>query len=95
VVAVAGDHLHAGHPAGGQAAQERQPSRAVPGGGHVQAEDLPLAVGVDAGGDQGVPLTVRPPSRTFWVIASPQPGGSAGRLLRFQNSVAVDMDRAV
>jgi hypothetical protein len=34
--------------------QERQPSRAVLGGGHVQAEDLPLAVGVDAGGDQGV-----------------------------------------
>src|SRR5262245_57495540 len=28
--------------------------RAALGGGHVQAEDLPVAAGVDAGGDQGV-----------------------------------------
>jgi hypothetical protein len=45
---------HAGQAAGDQAAQERQPPDAVLGGGHLDAEDLPLAVVVDAGGDQGV-----------------------------------------
>jgi len=40
--------------AGDQPAQERQPAGPVLGGGDVQAEDLPVAVGVDAGGEQGV-----------------------------------------
>jgi len=54
LVAVGGDQLHAGQAAGGQAAQERQPSRAVLGARDVQAEDFPLAIGVDPGRDQGV-----------------------------------------
>ncbi|MBB6349871.1 hypothetical protein FHU36_006416 [Nonomuraea muscovyensis] len=37
-----------------QAAQEGQPSGAVFGARHVQAEDLAAAVGVDSGGDQHV-----------------------------------------
>jgi hypothetical protein len=53
-VAVGGDQGHAGQAAGDQAAQERQPPGAVLGGGDVDAQDLPLAVGVDAGGDQRV-----------------------------------------
>jgi hypothetical protein len=53
-VGVAGDQLDAGQAAGGQAAQERQPPGAVFGAGDVQAEDLPVPVGVDAGSDQGV-----------------------------------------
>ena len=54
VVAVGGDQLHAGQAAGGQAAQECQPPRAVLGGGDIQAQDLPLPVRVGAGGDQRV-----------------------------------------
>lgn len=53
-MAVGDDHVHPGQAAGDQAAQERQPARAVLGGNDVQAENLPLTVGVDAGGDQGV-----------------------------------------
>ena len=53
-VVVAGHQLDAGQAAGGQAAQERQPARAVLGAGHVDAEDLPAPVGVDAGRDQAV-----------------------------------------
>ena len=41
-VGVGGDQLHAGQAAGDQAAQERQPARAVLGAGHVDAEDLPV-----------------------------------------------------
>ena len=41
-VVVAGHQLHAGQAAGDQAAQERQPPRAVLGAGHVDAEDLPV-----------------------------------------------------
>ena len=51
---VAGHHRDAGQAAGGQAAQERQPARAVLGAGHVDAEDLPVPLGVDAGRDQAV-----------------------------------------
>ena len=53
-VVVAGHQLHPGQAAGGQAAQERQPPRAVLGAGHVEAEDLPAPVRVDAGRDQAV-----------------------------------------
>ena len=45
-VVVAGHQLHAGQAAGGQAAQERQPARAVLAGGDVDAEDLPAPVRV-------------------------------------------------
>ena len=54
LVAVGGDQGHAGQAAGDQAPEERQPPGAVLGAGHVDTEDLPLAAGVDAGGDQGV-----------------------------------------
>ena len=37
-----------------QVAEESEPASAVLGGGDLQAEDLPMPVGVDAGGDQGV-----------------------------------------
>lgn len=50
-----GDHeLHPGQAANDQPTQERH--RAVLGRGHVQTEDLAVAVavGVDAGGDHGV-----------------------------------------
>jgi hypothetical protein len=40
--------------AGGQSAQERQPPGVVFGAGDVQAKEFPVAVGVDAGGDQGM-----------------------------------------
>ena len=53
-VGVAGDQLDPGQAAGEQAAEERQPAGAVLGGGDVQAEDLPVPVGVDAGRDQRV-----------------------------------------
>jgi hypothetical protein len=43
-VGVGGDQHDAGQAAGDQAAEERQPSRAVLGTGDVQAQDLPLAV---------------------------------------------------
>ena len=43
-----------GQAAGHQAAQERQPAGAVLAGDDVQAEDLPVPVGVDPDRDQGV-----------------------------------------
>lgn len=50
-----GDHqLHPRQAAGDQPAHERQPARAVLGGGDVQVEDLPVPVAVDAGREQGV-----------------------------------------
>ena len=48
-VRVAGDQGDPRQAAGGQVAEEPQPAGAVLGGGHVQAEDLPIAVGVDPG----------------------------------------------
>ena len=53
-MSAAGDQLDAGQAAGGQPAQERQPPRAVLGAGDLQAQDLPVAAGIDAGGDQGM-----------------------------------------
>ena len=53
-VVVAGHQGDAGQAAGGQAAQERQPARAVLGAGHVDAEDLPVPLRVDARRDQAV-----------------------------------------
>ncbi len=53
-----GGHAAAGAGGGqddvGQAAEECLPARAVLGGGDVEAGDLPIAVSVDAGGDQPV-----------------------------------------
>jgi hypothetical protein len=48
-VRVGGHQPDAGEAARGQVAEEPQPAGAVLGGGHVQAEDLPIAVGVDPG----------------------------------------------
>jgi hypothetical protein len=53
-VRVGGDQHHPGQAAGHQAAEERQPPRAVLGGGDLEAGDLPVPVGVDPGGDQPV-----------------------------------------
>src|SRR3954470_12227097 len=53
-VGVGGDELDSGEAAGGEVAEEGQPAGAVLGGGDLQAEDLPVPVGVHPGGDQGV-----------------------------------------
>jgi collagen type II alpha len=53
-VGVGDDQLHPGQAAGDQPAQKRQPPGAVLGGGDIQAEDLPVPVGVDPGRDQRV-----------------------------------------
>jgi hypothetical protein len=53
-VAVGGDQRDPGKAAGDQTAQERQPAGAVLAAGHVQAEDLALAVGVDPDREQRV-----------------------------------------
>ena len=45
-VGVGGDQRDAGQAAGGQVAEERQPSGAVLGGGDLQAQDLPGSMGV-------------------------------------------------
>ena len=50
---VGDDQLHAGQPAGDQVTQERRPPGAVLAGQHVHPEDLAVAVGRDAGGDDG------------------------------------------
>jgi hypothetical protein len=51
---IADHELDTGQAAGDQPAQERQPPGPVLGGGDVEAEDLPVPVGVDPGGDQGM-----------------------------------------
>jgi hypothetical protein len=51
---VAGDQPRPAQAAGGQVAEESQPADAVLGAGDLQAEDLPVPVGVDAGGEQRV-----------------------------------------
>ena len=48
-VCVGGHQSDAAEAAGGQVAEEPQPAGAVLGGCHVQAEDLPIAVGVNLG----------------------------------------------
>ncbi len=53
-VGVAGDQRDPGQAAGDQVAEERQPAGPVLGGGDLDAQDLSVALGVDAGGDQGV-----------------------------------------
>ncbi len=53
-VGVGDDELDAGQATGDQGTQEGQPAGAVLGGGDVQAEDLAVAVGVDADRDQRV-----------------------------------------
>jgi hypothetical protein len=53
-VGIGGDQLDPGKAAGGQVAEEAQPAGAVLTGGDLDAEDLPVPVGVDAGRDQRV-----------------------------------------
>ena len=53
-VGIAGDQRDPGQAAGDQVAEERQPARPVLGGGDLDAQDFSVALGVDAGGDQGV-----------------------------------------
>jgi hypothetical protein len=52
LVSVGGDQLDAVQATSDQAAEEAGPARAVLGGADVQPEDLPMALGVDRGGDQ-------------------------------------------
>ena len=60
-----------GQAPGDQAAQERQPAGAVLGGDHVEAEHLPVALARSRPTAMTTAtLTMRPPSRTFWVSAS-------------------------
>ena len=54
----------------GQAAQEREPTGAVLGGDHVEAEHLAVALGVHTDRHHDGDVDTRPPSRTFWVRAS-------------------------
>jgi hypothetical protein len=60
-VGIGGDQLDPGQAAGGEAAEEGQPASAVLAAGDVQAEDLPVPVGVDPGREQGVNVD-HPPS---------------------------------
>ena len=53
-VGVGGDQRDPGQAAGGQVPEEAQPAGAVLGAGDLQAEDLPVPVAVDPGGQQGV-----------------------------------------
>ena len=53
-VRVGDDEAYAGQAAGGQRPEEGEPARTVLVAGHVQAEDLPAAVGVDPDRDQAV-----------------------------------------
>ena len=53
-VGVGGDEPDPGQAAGGEVAEERQPAGAVLAGGDLDAEDLAVPVGVDAGRDQCV-----------------------------------------
>jgi hypothetical protein len=69
-VGVRGDQSDSAEAAGGQVPEERQPAGTVLGAGDLQAEDLPVPVGVDAGRQQRVELTTRPPSRTLRTRAS-------------------------
>jgi hypothetical protein len=63
VVGVGGDQRDAGQAAGGQVAEEPEPAGAVLGGGHLQAQDLPVSIGVHARGNQGVHVH-HPPALT-------------------------------
>ena len=105
-VVIAGHQLHAGQAAGGQAAQERQPARAVLGAGHVDAEDLAAPVGVDAGRDQAVHVDgagrPRGPSgsahRSSRTCTARGPAAGSGRTPRSSSSSAAmaltcDFDR--
>jgi hypothetical protein len=54
-VSVGDDELDTGQPAGLERAQEGGPERAVLAVTHIQAQDLPAAVGGDPGGDHHRP----------------------------------------
>ncbi|CMT44038.1 Uncharacterised protein [Mycobacterium tuberculosis] len=56
---VAGDQRDPGQAAGDQVAEERQPAGPVLGGGDLDAQDLSVALGVDAGGDQATEVSVK------------------------------------
>jgi hypothetical protein len=53
-VRVGGHQRDSGQAAGHQVPEERQPAGPVLGAADVQAEDLPIALGVDRSGDQRV-----------------------------------------
>ena len=69
-VGIRSDQPDPGQAAGDQVGEELVPGRTRFAGGHPQAEDLAVAVAVDAGGNSTTALTTRPPSRTFIVSAS-------------------------
>ena len=53
-VGIGDDQLDPGQAASDQPAQQRQPAGAILAGGDVEAEDLPVPVGVDPGRDERV-----------------------------------------
>ncbi len=57
---VGGDQFDPAQTAGDQVAEERQPSGPVLAGGDLEIEDFAVAVGIDAGGDQGVDIDHAP-----------------------------------
>ncbi len=69
-VGVAGDQRDPGQAAGDQVAEERQPAGPVLGGGDLDAQDLSVALGVDAVAIKVCTPTTRPASRTLSTRAS-------------------------
>ncbi len=70
---IGGDQCDPGQAAGDQVAEESQPPRTGLASGDLDAEDLAVPVGVDAGNvvaTKTATLPTRPPSRTFIVNAS-------------------------
>lgn len=65
-MSVGDDQLDAGQTAGDQRTQEGKPAGAVLAGGDVDAEDLPVSVGVTPTAISAWTLMMRPPPRTFW-----------------------------
>ena len=71
LVSIGGNQFHPAEASSRQRAQEGQPERTVLAGAHIQAQDLTLHVGIDPRvAITTQTLTMRPPSRTFWVRPS-------------------------
>jgi hypothetical protein len=69
-VGISGDQGDPGQAAGGQVPEEAQPAGAVLGGADLQAEDLPVPVGVHPGREQGVHVDHPPALAAFRTRAS-------------------------
>jgi hypothetical protein len=71
-VGIGDDQLDPGQAASDQPAQQRQPAGAILAGGDVEAEDLPVPVGVDPVAMSACTFTTRASSRTLTLSASTQ-----------------------